>query len=82
VLESLIGRGKRLEGQQSSSGFTKMVLGMAAAVTKPTKEFIEQAFEAVKTKDVIAWGKKKLGTSVQACRYAALAPATSGTKAA
>jgi hypothetical protein len=82
VLESLIGRGKRLEGQQSSSGFTKMVIGMAAAVTKPTKEFIEQAFEAVKTKDVIAWGKKKLGTSVQACRYAALAPATSGTKAA
>ena len=29
-LESIIGRGKRLEGQQSLSGFTKMVLGLAA----------------------------------------------------
>jgi hypothetical protein len=37
-LESLIGKGKRLEGQQSRSGFTKMVLGMAAAVIKPTTE--------------------------------------------
>ena len=82
VLESLIGRGKRLEGQQSSSGFTKMVLGMAAAVTQPTQEFIEQAFRAVKTNDVIEWAKKKLGTSVQSCRRAALAPAKVGTKAA
>jgi hypothetical protein len=82
VLESLIGRGKRLEGQQSSSGFTKMVLGMAAAVTQPTQEFIEQAFRAVKTTDVIEWAKKKLGTSVQSCRHAALSPAKIGTKAA
>jgi hypothetical protein len=59
-----------------------MVLGMAAAVTQPTQEFIEQAFRAVKTNDVIEWAKKKLGTSVQACRHAALAPAKVGTKAA
>jgi hypothetical protein len=82
VLESLIGRGKRLEGQQSSSGFTKMVLGMAAAVTQPTQEFIAQAFRSVKTNDVIEWARKKLGTSVQACRHAALAPPKIGTKAA
>src|SRR5262249_13245268 len=68
VLESLIGRGKRLEGQQSSSGFTKMVLGMAAAVTQPTQEFISQAFRTVKTNDVLEWARKKLGTSVQSCR--------------
>lgn len=30
-IESLIGKGKRLEGQQSRSGFTAMVLGMVAA---------------------------------------------------
>src|SRR5262249_43593664 len=73
VVESLIGRGKRLEGQQSSSGFTRMVLGMAAAVTKPTKEFIEKAFAAVNTNDVTAWAREKLGRSVQSCRHAALA---------
>jgi len=82
VLESLIGRGKRLEGQQSSSGFTKMVLGMAAAVIEPTKEFIDQAFAAVKTIDVIEWAKEKLGTSVQSCRHAAFAPEKDGTKTA
>ena len=42
-LESLIGKGKRLEGQQSKSGFTKMVLAMAAAVAKPTKDYIPRA---------------------------------------
>jgi hypothetical protein len=82
ILESLIGKGKRLEGQQSSSGFTKMVLGMAAAVTKPTKEFIQQAFESVTTHDVIAWARTKLGSSVQSCRQTALAIPASGTKAA
>ena len=30
-LESLIGKGKRLEGQQCRNGFTKMILGMAAS---------------------------------------------------
>jgi hypothetical protein len=39
ALESPIGKRKRLEGQQSQSGFTKMVPGMAAAVAKPTRVF-------------------------------------------
>ena len=42
-IESLIGKGKRLEGQQSKSGFTKMVLAMAAAVARPTADYISQA---------------------------------------
>lgn len=67
-LESLIGKGKRLEGQQSRSGFTAMVLGMAAAVIKPTQEVIEQALATVKVKDVAIWVKQKLGHSVQARR--------------
>jgi hypothetical protein len=67
-LESLIGKGKRLEGQQSRSGFTAMVLGMAAAVIKPTQEVIQEALAAVKVKDVTAWVKSKLGLSVQARR--------------
>lgn len=66
-LESLIGKGKRLEGQQSRSGFTAMVLGMAAAVVKPTKKTLE-ALAVVKVKHVRAWARSKLGLSVQASR--------------
>jgi hypothetical protein len=67
-IESLIGKGKRLEGQQSRSGFTAMVLGIAAAVVKPTQQVIESALAAVKTTDVTAWARNKLGLSVQARR--------------
>lgn len=68
VLESLIGKGKRLEGQQSKGGFTRMVLGMAAAVVNPTVEYLQQALEKVKTKDVGEWAKTNLGLSLQALR--------------
>lgn len=81
VLESLIGTGKRLEGQQSKSGFTKMILGMAAAVVTPTEGFIRQALETVLTKHVITWTDKYLGPSVQSLRRLAFqpAPAAEGT---
>jgi len=68
IIESLIGRGKRIEGQQSRGGFTQSVLGMAAAVVNPTKEFITNAFQAVKTKDVTAWTREKIGITLQALR--------------
>ncbi len=79
-IESLIGKGKRLEAQQSKSGFTRMVLGMAAAVVKPTKEYIEQAMANVKTRDVAQWSREKLGISVQSQRRQAFAHANQGTK--
>jgi hypothetical protein len=80
VIESLIGRGKRMERQQSKSGFTKMVLAMAAAVVSPTKEFLEKALATVKTRDVIKWCRDHLGTSVQSQRRRAFAASTSGTQ--
>src|SRR5690606_8031845 len=67
-IESLIGKGKRLEGQQSKSGFTRLVLGIAAAVVNPTKEFVTRALTSVKTEDVMAWCQQHLGISVQAKR--------------
>jgi hypothetical protein len=73
-IESLIGKGKRLEGQQSKSGFTKMVLGMAAAVARPTNDYIPRALEAVKTKDVLTWCRERLGVSVQSQRRHAFPP--------
>lgn len=71
-LESLIGKGKRLEGQQSKSGFTKMVLGMAAAVVQPTAAYVQQALNRIKTSQLDAWCKGRLGTSLQAKRRLAL----------
>ena len=72
VIESLIGKGKRLEGQQSKSGFTRMVLGLAAAVVKPTNEYLQQALETVGVKHVAQWAKQHLGPSIQALRQQTL----------
>jgi hypothetical protein len=80
VLESLIGKGKRLEGQQSKSGFTKMLLSIAAVVVKPSKDYLAAAFARVKVRHVIDWCKDKLGTSLQAKRRRAFAPCPAGTK--
>lgn len=80
VIESLIGRGKRMECQQSKSGFTRMILGMAAAVVTPTKEFLEKALATVKTRDMLQWCRDQLGISVQAQKRRAFATASSETK--
>jgi hypothetical protein len=79
-LESLIGKGKRLEGQQSQHGFTKMILGIAASVVTPTLHAMDSALAAVKTKKVHAWALEHLGQSVQAQRRLAFAPNSQGTK--
>jgi hypothetical protein len=79
-LESLIGTGKHLEGQQSRSGFTKMILGMAASVVKPTCDTIQAALQAVKTKDLRTWALENLGLTLQAKRRAAFSPSANGTK--
>ena len=74
VLESIIGRGKRMEQQQSKSGFTRMVLAMAATVVEPTMHVLELALSTVNTRAVHAWCRNHLGTSVQSQRRRALTP--------
>lgn len=76
VLESLLGKGKRLEGQQSKSGFTKMLLGVAAAVVQPTREYLTRALAHVKTEDVANWCREHLGISLQSQRRQAFAAGT------
>jgi hypothetical protein len=80
VLESLIGKAKQLEGQQSKSGFTKMILGLAASVSEITEKNIHTALSAVKVREVVAWVREKLGISVQAHRHRAFATIPTGTK--
>jgi hypothetical protein len=75
-LESLIGTGKRLERQQSQSGFTKLILGLAAAVVEPTQDYLQRALDRIKTCDVQEWCRNHLGDSVQSQRRIAFAGGT------
>jgi len=73
-LESLIGKGKRLEGQHSQSGFTKMILGLCAAVVRPTQEYLTAALTTVSNQDVHTWCHNHLGISLAAKRHQAFTP--------
>lgn len=79
VLESLIGKGKRLQGQHSRGGFTKMVLGMAASVVQVTQDRVRDALQTVRNVDLHAWCQQNLGPSLTAQRRKAL-PVPAGTK--
>jgi hypothetical protein len=68
VIESLIGKGKRLEGQQSQSGFTRYVLGLAASVVTPTTSLLESVSETVGIKHLMQWLKQHLPQSLQSKR--------------
>lgn len=72
VLESLIGKGKRLQGQHSRGGFTKMILGMAASVATLTCEHVRDALETIRTIDLVEWCDEHLGPSLTAQRRQAL----------
>jgi hypothetical protein len=74
VLESLIGKTKQLDGQQSKSGFTKMILGAAASVAKLTERTVHTALETVKVRDVTRWIRQYIGVSVQGQRMHAFPP--------
>ena len=79
VIESLIGKGKRMQGQHSRGGFTKMILGMAAAVGHRTLDSVEESLNAVRNIDLKMWVQEHLGTSLTAQRRLAL-PSVAGTK--
>jgi hypothetical protein len=79
VLESLIGKGKRMQGQHSRGGFTKMILGMAASVVPITQGEVREALESVRDVDLNQWCREHLGVSLTAQRRHAL-PAPCGTK--
>jgi len=68
VLESIIGKYKRLQGTHSKGGMTAMLLGIGTAIGKTTTPIIQQALETVRTADVAAWCQKHLGTTLQSQR--------------
>jgi hypothetical protein len=72
IIESLFGKQKYIEKQQSKNGFTGLLLSLAAIVSDTTKDVIQKAMETIKTKTIIEWYKKNIGKSVQSKRATAL----------
>ena len=72
IIESVLGKLKRLEQNQAKSGFTALVLSVAAVVSETTREVVQKAMETVPTKKVLEWSRLHLGQSVQAKRKIAL----------
>jgi hypothetical protein len=68
VIESVIGKLKRVEGEPTARGMTALILSVAAMVSKTSQEVVQKALEKVKTKKVLEWGKEKLGKTIQAKR--------------
>jgi hypothetical protein len=68
VIESVFGKLKRLERDQAKSGFTGLLLSIAAMVSTTTKEVVEEALKTVRTKEIYAWCKNNIGQSVQSMR--------------
>jgi hypothetical protein len=75
VIESVFGKFKQLEKMQSTSGFTVLLLSIAAMVSKTTVDIIQKAMETVPTKKIFDWCKEKLGKSVQSKRREAFSSA-------
>jgi hypothetical protein len=76
IIESVLGKLKRLEQNQAKSGFTGLVLSAAAVVSETTREVVQKAMETVPTKKVLEWTREHLGKSVQAKRKIAFSNTT------
>lgn len=68
ILESSFGKLKEIEGDQSRSGFTSLILVWAALFGVTTATIIRDALTAVPVKLVNDWIQKNLGQTIQAKR--------------
>ena len=77
VLESLFGKWKTLERQESQSGITGLILSLGALLGAWPSSRVQAALEATPVKHVVRWCQENLPLSVQSQRRIAL----SGQKA-
>ena len=68
VIESLFGKQKMLENEQSKNGFTGLILSAAAFVSQTSVDVVKQAMLAVRIQDVKDWTSKKIGETVQSTK--------------
>jgi hypothetical protein len=65
LIESLFGKLKFLEKEQSKSNFTNLVLSMGAIVSKTTPNILKKALESVNVNSIKKWTKEKIGFSIR-----------------
>lgn len=68
IIESVFGKYKNIEKEQSSSRFTNLLLALPAMLSTTSSEVVKQAMVATKAKQVWEWLKNNIGQSVQAKR--------------
>ena len=68
VIESVFGKWKNLERQESSSGITTLVLGLGSLLGQWTADRIKHALEKTPVKHVVAWCARHLPPSIQSLR--------------
>jgi hypothetical protein len=68
ILESLFGKIKYMEREQTTFGFTSLVLAAMAHVGSSDEQMIAKAIKEVKDSDVNQWSEKEIGGSVQSQR--------------
>lgn len=74
VLESIIGKYKRLQGLHSGDGMTRMILSIGALVGRRCQETLHQALATISNSALAEWCRTHLGITLQACRKLALVP--------
>ena len=68
VVESIIGKYKRLAGERGHHGTTAMALTFGALVGRQSLADVERALTQVRTQDVWQWSRLQLGSTVQRVR--------------
>jgi hypothetical protein len=72
VLESVFGKWKTIEQQESKSGITSLVLSLGALLGRWPTSRVKAALEATPVKHVVSWCQDHLPESIQSQRRAAL----------
>ena len=65
IIESVFGKQKFIEKDQSKSGFTGLLLALPALVSETTAEIIEVAMKSTPVSKIMNWYKDNIGKSVQ-----------------
>jgi len=68
IIESLFGKLKFMEGDQTSFGFTSLVLAAVANVGSFDNTMVAEAIRTVRVADIKEWSEAQVGTSVQSFR--------------
>jgi len=79
IIESVFGKFKNIEKEQSSSGFTNLLLAMPALDADTTAAIVKTAMEKIRVREVWDWMKNNIGISLQGKRNLSFGTLTKAT---